>query len=138
MSKKLSAKEEQHYAPKAIPQTCGVCRNCVPVMGDVLMYKNPKSFTEGTHMVSTQTSQKCGIGNFAVKKMGTCSMWLPLLPDNVAAQREPKAIRCSGLLNRFRQNLGELTANAFCKPFMVAAVSSRSVGDPPHSFQAPG
>lgn len=83
MSKQSKAKEDQKYVPKAIPKTCGVCRNCAPVMGEVLRYKDPLNYTMGgTHMVSEQVSQKCGIGGFAVKKMGTCSMWLPLLPDN--------------------------------------------------------
>ena len=65
--------------PKAIPQTCGVCRHCVPVMAEVLRYKD--DFMGGTHMVSQQVSQKCGVGDFAVKKMGTCSLWVPLMPD---------------------------------------------------------
>ena len=82
MSKQSKAKVDQDYVPKAIPQACGVCRNCAPVMGEVLRYKDPWRSSEGTHKVSEQVSQKCGIGGFAVKKMGTCSMWLPLLPDN--------------------------------------------------------
>lgn len=57
---------------------------------------------------------------------------------NVATQREAKAIRCKGLLNRFRLNLGKLTTNAFCKPFMVAALSCRCVGELPRSFHRPG
>ncbi len=82
MSKQSDAKEAQQYVAKAPPQTCGVCRNCVPVIGAVLIYKNPKSIADGTHYVDTQVAQKCGIGGFAVKKMGTCRMWLSLLPDN--------------------------------------------------------
>lgn len=82
MSKQSKAKEDQNYVQKAIPQTCNVCGSCVPVMGEVLRYKAPDSCTMGeTHLVSEQVSQKCGIGGFAVKKMGTCRWWLPL-PDN--------------------------------------------------------
>lgn len=83
MSKQQQCKDKQQYVPKAIPQTCGACRHCVPVMGEVLMYKDPLKYAMGgTHVISQQVSQKCGIGGFVVKKMGTCSVWVPLLPDN--------------------------------------------------------
>lgn len=89
MSTQSQAKKEQDYVPKAIPQTCGVCRNCVALMGDVLRYKDTFRYKDtsnytsgGTHLVREQVSQKCGIGGFVVKKMGTCAMWLPPVPDN--------------------------------------------------------
>lgn len=76
MSKQQEAKQRQDYVAKAIPQTCSVCIHCAPVMGDVLRYKDRTNFTTGgTHMVVEQVSQKCGIGGFAVKKMGSCSLW---------------------------------------------------------------
>lgn len=81
MSKQSKAKEDQGYVPKAIPETCGACRSCVPVMGEVMRYKDDSFAIGGTHLVSEQVSQKCGIGGFAVKKMGTCSMW-QVMPDN--------------------------------------------------------
>lgn len=76
MNKQSEAKEKQGYISKAIPQTCGVCQHCKPVMGDVLRYKDNQSYLSGTHIVSEQVSQKCAIGGFTVKKMGTCKMWL--------------------------------------------------------------
>lgn len=75
MSKQTDAKTRQGYSPKAVPHTCGNCRHCLPVMGEVLAYINPQSFMDGTHMVPTQVSQKCGLGGFAVKKMGTCEVF---------------------------------------------------------------
>lgn len=78
MTKSAKAKKEQDYTPKLIPQTCGVCQHCAPVMGQVLRYIDPDSYLSGTHMVSEPVSQKCGIGGFAVKKMGSCGLWLPV------------------------------------------------------------
>lgn len=82
MSKQTAAKAKQGYTPKAIPHTCGNCRHCVPVMGEILAYKDPLSFTSGTHMVAAQVSQKCGIGEFAVKKMGACDVYEVLIQSN--------------------------------------------------------
>ena len=87
MSKQSQAKEAQQYVPKVIPQTCGVCRNCEPVMGEVMRYKDPTYTSDGTHMATEKVSQKCSIGGFAVKKMGSCSMWLPLLPNNAGEMK---------------------------------------------------
>jgi hypothetical protein len=73
MSKQSEAKEKQGYVEKFIPTVCSNCAHCQPVMGERLGYIDPNSWTKGTHMAQTQVSQKCGIGGFAVKKMGSCA-----------------------------------------------------------------
>jgi len=63
MSKQSKAKEEQGYVDKAVPNVCGNCshyrKEFVPLPGvrpDIIKYQ-------------------CGIGGFAVKKMGWCLLW---------------------------------------------------------------
>ena len=82
MIKKTDSQVKQGYTPKAIPHTCGNCRHCVPVMGKILAYKDPRCFTSGTHMVDAQVSQKCGIGEFEVKKMGACDLYEVMISPN--------------------------------------------------------
>ena len=66
MSKQSEAKKNQGYNPKLIPPMCMNCdhyeSDMLPVSGfSVLSYLNEKNI-------------RCGIGGFAVKKMGTCAL----------------------------------------------------------------
>jgi hypothetical protein len=74
MSKASTATAEQQYTDKVVPATCANCKSCVAVMGDRLMYVDPHNSMAGTHKVPVQTGQKCGIGDFAVKKLGWCKL----------------------------------------------------------------
>jgi len=73
MSKQTDAKEKQGYVAKVIPMTCSNCTHCEPVMGERLAYIDPTCSAKGTHMAPTQVGQKCGIGGFSVKKLGSCN-----------------------------------------------------------------
>ena len=74
MSKQSDAKARQGYKDKAT-RNCGTCGHCVPVMRDVLVYIDPVNITGGTKKSPTQVGQKCGIGDFPVKKQGDCKEW---------------------------------------------------------------
>lgn len=70
MSKQSEAKRAQGYVAKAIPQTCGNCAHFqferVNVNADRPQYEE---YWEDKNL-------RCGIGGFAVKKMGTCDEWV--------------------------------------------------------------
>lgn len=70
MSKQSEAKEQQQYVSKAAPETCSTCRHFEWIEN---VYTNP----DGTRHYS-DTNLRCGIGGFAVKKMGTCRLWEPM------------------------------------------------------------
>lgn len=72
-SRQAEAKERQQYTEKLIPGVCGNCAHCKPVMGERLAYIDPNCRIKGTHMTPTQISQKCGIGGFSVRKLGSCA-----------------------------------------------------------------
>lgn len=74
MSKQSVAKITQGYVAKVVPMTCSNCQHCEPVMGEVLRYKDPARASDGTHLVSEPVSQRCAIGGFAVKKLGSCDL----------------------------------------------------------------
>ena len=64
MSKQSEAKERQMYVPKLMPMVCGNCKH----------YKS--TITTATGFGRTfkfESDRRCGIGNFAVKKMGSCN-----------------------------------------------------------------
>ena len=67
MSKQAEAKAKQGYVPKAIPQTCV---NCASFRSEKIEQQ-----TKYGHAWIKETNQRCSIGGFAVKKMGTCSEW---------------------------------------------------------------
>lgn len=73
MSKQREAKDRQMYVDKFIPATCSNCTHCEPVMTERLIYNDPNSWAAGTRMGLVQTSQRCGLGGFAVKKQGACN-----------------------------------------------------------------
>ena len=74
MNKKYEiAINAQQYTPKLISGTCSNCTHVVQVWGDRLMFVNPHQMMEGTEMKSVEVGQKCGIGGFAVKKLGSCA-----------------------------------------------------------------
>lgn len=73
MSKKFAAAvERQQYTPKLIAGTCGNCMHVVPVMGQRLVYIDVTNLSKGTHMADVPVGQKCGLGGFPVKKLGSC------------------------------------------------------------------
>lgn len=75
MSKQSEAKVAQGYIDKAIPQTCGTC---VHMQLDLELPKWMQK--QGGSAVwddkyKQETNLRCGIGGFAIKKMGTCQHW---------------------------------------------------------------
>lgn len=75
MSKQSEAKERQLYVPKAIPQTCANCRHMsFDLDYPAWMIKEARNEIYGDeHKI--ETGHRCKIGDFAVKKMGTCNEW---------------------------------------------------------------
>lgn len=73
MRKQSEAKERQEYTPRLVAGTCGNCADSREVMSNVLRYIDPLRPFDGTHYVMEATSLKCGVGGFAVKKMGSCA-----------------------------------------------------------------
>lgn len=66
MSKQSDAKREQGYAPKVTPATCGNCRHYESTITEHQDYMLVITVTE--------SNQRCGLGGFAVKKLGWCRM----------------------------------------------------------------
>lgn len=64
MSKESEARKKQGYVPKAVPQ---VCMNCVNFKSEIVKRKDYGFEYE------KETNQRCAIGGFAVKKMGSCN-----------------------------------------------------------------
>lgn len=62
MSKKANSKSEQGYEPKPI---FAMCSNCKHFRSDKIV--NEYNFPEEKNI-------RCGIGEFAVKKQGTCKL----------------------------------------------------------------
>ncbi len=76
MSKQSEAKERQQYTPKLIPGVCGNCEHmtCEKRLPDWMADENkarPGRYTVEQHGLIKDL--RCGIGGFAVKKMGSCS-----------------------------------------------------------------
>ena len=71
--KQVAAIEAQQYTPKLISGTCGNCEHLVTVMGERLMFVNPNQMMEGKEIRLVEVDQKCGIGEFSVKKLGSCA-----------------------------------------------------------------
>lgn len=65
MSKQAEAKEQQGYTPKAEPRTCATCRH--------FQFATLVSREWCGKEYYKDTNLRCGIGGFAVKKMGTCN-----------------------------------------------------------------
>lgn len=74
MSRQSDAKERQQYTPKLI---AGVCCNCNH-------YVSKKSTREGVFggTYTDESNKRCGIGGFAVKKLGSCAEHA-FAPDSV-------------------------------------------------------
>lgn len=64
MSKQSDAKKQQGYVAKAIPKTCV---NCSSFLFETF---NRNGWSEEKNL-------RCGIGGFAVKKMGSCNEFDP-------------------------------------------------------------
>lgn len=77
MSKVANAKSLQGYIAKVVPNTCSICQHRVPVTAQVLRYIDPFLASEGTHYVTEEVGQKCGIGGFSVKRLGCCNQFSP-------------------------------------------------------------
>jgi hypothetical protein len=69
VSKQSEAKQQQGYVPKAVPQTCG---NCAHFLSDFI--RQPPAFGSPNGW-EEEKNLRCGIGGFAVKKMGACMVW---------------------------------------------------------------
>jgi len=73
MSKQSDAKAAQGYIAKAVPQTCGNCKHFQ------FERVNANAADMGKPMVSeywVDANLRCGIGGFAVKKLGTCQSFV--------------------------------------------------------------
>jgi hypothetical protein len=66
VSKQSAAKIAQDYVPKCIPSTCGNCRHFLSDIEERVTYG---------YAFKHEKNLRCGIGWFAVKKMGTCTLW---------------------------------------------------------------
>jgi len=64
MSKQQDAKTAQGYTPKAEPTTCG---NCIHFRSEL---DAPEKYG-----YQKEINIRCGLGGFAVKKLGTCNQW---------------------------------------------------------------
>jgi hypothetical protein len=76
MSKQSDAKKKQNYVPKAVPRTCSTCKNFLFDHVQVISphrYMPPNGYWDDKNL-------RCGLGGFAVKKMGTCDCY-ELLAD---------------------------------------------------------
>jgi transcriptional regulator with AAA-type ATPase domain len=72
MSKQSEAKERQQYVSKIEP---AVCMNCAHYESSIVEF-------EGVFggVYKGESNKRCGIGGFAVKKMGTCIEWAGKVP----------------------------------------------------------
>lgn len=82
MSKQSEAKEKQVYVAKVMPMTCGNCAHlkCDMELPKWMAHENAASHALGRPAKygdnnKAQKNLRCGIGGFAVKKMGTCDEW---------------------------------------------------------------
>lgn len=67
MSAQSIAKEKQGYVPR--PRMCSNCRHFA---SEII----PSNRTvNGWYVKPRETNLRCTLGNFAVKKMGTCNEW---------------------------------------------------------------
>ena len=66
MSKQSEAKTKQGYQPSPKPR---VCSTCTHYRSDLI-----KRQGLGDTWID-EKNKRCGIGGFAVKKMGTCNEW---------------------------------------------------------------
>lgn len=74
MTKTELAKQKQEYTPKFIPGTCGNCAHRVYEMNFPAWMKKP-GIQHWDEKYKVETNQRCGIGGFAVKKLGSCAEW---------------------------------------------------------------
>lgn len=66
MSKQSEAKAKQCYVPKITPMVCSNCKQ----------YESTITERKGVFgsVYHDESEKRCGIGGFAVKKMGTCNL----------------------------------------------------------------
>lgn len=73
MSKQSEAKIKQGYIGKPTPRTCMHCKH---FRSEKIKMETPwGEYTKETLM-------RCGVGGFAVKKMGTCNVWAGVNPTS--------------------------------------------------------
>lgn len=70
MSAQSNAREKQGYTAKAIPMTCG---NCAHFLSERVNKNAAFMGQSGVSEYWENINMRCGIGGFAVKKMGTCN-----------------------------------------------------------------
>lgn len=66
MSKQREAKKSQGYNPKP---THPMCSNCAHYSSDIV----EERAAYGSGVYRRETNIRCGLGGFAVKKMGNCA-----------------------------------------------------------------
>lgn len=68
VSKQSEAKERQGYVAKVIPMVCSNCKH----------YESKVTAREGVFgdVWNDESEKRCGLGGFAVKKMGGCNKHL--------------------------------------------------------------
>ena len=67
MSRQSKAREKQGYAPKAVPLVCANCIHFDSVRTAVTSFFGDPYVSESL--------LRCALGDFSVKKMGTCNEW---------------------------------------------------------------
>lgn len=79
MSKQSEARAAQQYVASPVLPTCGNCANfCSDKKLPAWMERDKKSYDGTPYTVEAhgvETNLRCGIGGFAVKKMGSCTQF---------------------------------------------------------------
>jgi hypothetical protein len=83
-SKQALAKEAQGYDPTPAARTCSNCAHKASEMAlaDWMVRDNAKRAAAGLRIAfgevnKVERSLRCGVGGFAIKKMGTCTQFQP-------------------------------------------------------------
>lgn len=80
MSAQSKAKESQGYVPKAVPSVCSNCRYFQADYVDVNEKFHKGDATSLIRPFFEHRNMRCGIGGFAIKKMGVCNSWIKKEP----------------------------------------------------------
>lgn len=82
MSKVSEAHKAQEYNPKPVPQVCGTCKHMTSemVLPSWMVSRNNDAKERGVRIPYPEHNARpgnfrCGIGKFAIKKMGTCKVY---------------------------------------------------------------
>ena len=79
MSAQAAAKLAQGYQAKPVPSTCGNCAHfqCSLELPDWMALQNIEQPGKWGGRYERENDKRCGHGNFAVKKMATCLLFVP-------------------------------------------------------------